>query len=139
MQWAIKRRREQRRNWSRITITLSAKALEVVDYVRYAQDSSASDAIDYLILKTEPKEPRIQWINGLPVFHIEDDGPPITNEDVQRILDAEYVYPRKAQKPTPQRITIAISPDAAGIVGRLRKATRASMSTVVSELIERSA
>jgi hypothetical protein len=42
MQWVARRRREEMPGWNRITITLSAKALEVLDYVRYAQDSSAS-------------------------------------------------------------------------------------------------
>jgi hypothetical protein len=137
MQWVALRKREHKARWIRISITLSAKALEFLDYVRDAQDSSASEAIDYLILQTEPPELRLKNVDGIMTLDREDNGPPITNEDVQRILDEEYVYPRKTQKPTPRRTSVAISPEAVAIVERLRVATGLSVSRAISTILER--
>ena len=96
--WAAKRARERRASWKRISITLTVKALEIVDYLRNVQESSASLAIDHLILRTEPQEPRLKEVNGIMVLDMEDDGPPITLEDVQVLMDDEFVYPRRMQK-----------------------------------------
>jgi len=138
MQWAAKRRREERRTWSRLTITLSSKALEILDYVRNAQDSSASEAIDYLILKTEPRKPHLKWVDGFPVLDVEDDGPSISNQDVLRMQEDEDFYDRKRHKPTPRRVSIAISPEASNIVAHFRQIHGNSRSTSISRLIEMS-
>ncbi len=122
-----------------MSITLSAKALEVVDYVRDVQESSASHAIDHLILKTEPEEPRTKWIDGLPMADVEDDGPPLTTEDVLRLQEEEDVFPRKIQKPTPRRISITISPEVMAIVHRLCESNDLSMSMAICKIIEESA
>jgi hypothetical protein len=136
MQWTAHRRREERRSWSKITITLSAKAREILDYVRNAQDSSAGEAIDYLILKSETRELRLKAVSGIMVFDVEDDGPPITNEDVQRVLDEEYVSPKNTQKPTARRTSVAISPEAVAIVKRIRETHEVTFCKAVSDLIE---
>jgi hypothetical protein len=137
MQWAAMRRRQRRASWIRITITLSAKALEILGYVRNAQNSSASEAIDYLILKTDQRELQLKAVGGITTFDREDDGPLITNEDVQCILDEEYVHSRKAQKPTPRRTSVAISSEALAILKQLRETNGISISKAVSELVEK--
>jgi len=54
---------------------LTVKALEIIDYVRDIQESSASLAIDHLILRTEPQETRLKEVNGIMILDTEDDGP----------------------------------------------------------------
>ena len=134
--WFAKKERERRKSFVRMSITLSAKALEVVDYVRDVQESSASHAIDDLILKTEPQEPRVKWVDGLPMADVEDDGPLLTTEDVLRLQEEEDMFPRKIQKPTPRRVSIAISPEAMAIVKRLCDQHNISMSSAISRIIE---
>lgn len=135
--WAAKHARERRASWKRISITLTVKALEIVAYIRNVQESSASLAIDHLILRTEPQEPRLKEVNGIMVLDMEDDGPPITLEDVQVLMDEEFVYPRKMQKPTPRRTSVAISPESLAIVERFQNTQRVSVSQAVSGLIEK--
>ena len=136
--WAAKRARERRASWKRISITLTVKALEIVDYLRNVQESSASLAIDHLILRTEPQEPRLKEVNGIMVLDMEDDGPPITLEDVQALMNEEFAYPRRMQKPTPRRTSLALSPEAIAIVKRFREVHGVSVSTAISKLIEKS-
>ena len=136
--WAAKRARERRASWKRISITLTVKALEIVDYLRNVQESSASLAIDHLILRTEPQEPRLKEVNGIMVLDMEDDGPPITLEDVQALMNEEFAYPRRMQKPTPRRTSLALSPEAIAIVKRFQEVQGVSMSKAISKLIEKS-
>ena len=136
--WFAKKERERRKSFIRMSITLSAKALEVVDYVRDVQESSASHAIDHLILKTEPQEPRIKWVDGLPMADVKDDGPHLTTEDVLRLQEEEDVFPRKIQKPTPRRTSIAISPEAVAIVKRQCEVHELSPNLAICKIIEES-
>ena len=137
--WFAKKERERRKTFARISITLSAKALEVVDYVRDVQDSSASQAIDHLILKTEPEEPRIKSVDGLPMADISDEGPPLTTEDVLRMEEEEDMLPRKIQKPTRRRISISISPEAMTLAKRHGEVHELSLSLAICKIIEESA
>jgi len=123
-------------SWPRITITLSDQAREIVDYVRGAQDSSASESINHLLLKDEPRKPMLREENGLLVLSIEDEGPPITLKDIQIIEDEEFVYPRETQKPTPRRTSVRISPEALAIVGHHSEARGVSISTAICALIQ---
>jgi hypothetical protein len=134
--WAAKRARERRASWKRISVTLTIKALEIIDYVRDIQESSASLAIDHLILRTEPQEPRLKEVNGIMVLDMEEDGPPITLEDVQALMNEEFTYPRKMQKPTPRRTSVALSPEAIAVVMRFREVQGVSVSKAISRLIE---
>jgi hypothetical protein len=137
--WFAKKERERRKSFIRMSITLSAKALEVVDYVRDVQESSASHAIDHLILKTELQEPRIKWVDGLPMADVEDDGPLLTTEDVLRLQEEEDVFPRKIQKPTRRRISIVISPEAMTLAKRHCEIHELSLSLAICKIIEESA
>jgi hypothetical protein len=135
--WAAKRARERRASWKRISITLTVKAREIIDYVRDIQESSASLAIDHLILRTEPQEPRLKEVNGIMILDTEDDGPPITLEDVQVLMNEEFAYPRRMQKPTPRRTSVVLSSEAIAIVKRFREVQGVSVSKAISKLIEK--
>jgi len=138
MRWVAKQRRERMASWPRFTITLTDRAREFLDYVRNAQDSSASEAIDYLLLKDQPRELKLREEGGILVLDSEDDGPPITLKDIQIIQDEEYVYPRETQRPTPRRPSIRISSEALAAIGHFRDLHGVSISEAVSAMILKS-
>ncbi len=43
-----------------------------------------SDAISAIIERSEPKPPRIRYVDGLPIADIPMNGKRITNEDILR-------------------------------------------------------
>ena len=68
----------------RTTVSLSGNALEIVERFQQATGLSLSEAISELIERTEPKPPRIKWVDGLPMADIPLKGKWITTEDVLR-------------------------------------------------------
>ena len=108
IQWVAEQKRKKFAMGSCITVTFSEEARSLLDYVRYARDCSVSDAVEYLMAKMWPREPFVRDAAGLMVFPA-DDGPPITLEDIQYLLEQEYVYPPKTQKPTPRRTSVRIT------------------------------
>jgi len=70
----------------RTTVTLSPEALEIVERFKVASGISTSGAIEALILRSEPRKPRIKMMNGLAVFDVELEDGPLT---VEKILELE--------------------------------------------------
>jgi hypothetical protein len=68
----------------RTTVTLSAETVEIVERYRQATGLSMSDAISAIIERSEPKPPRIRYVDGLPIADIPMNGKRITNEDILR-------------------------------------------------------
>jgi len=71
----------------RTTIALSPAALEIVERFKEATGLSMSDAVSELIERTEPRPPRIKYVDGFPTADIPMDGKWITTEDVLRAQD----------------------------------------------------
>ena len=69
---------------SRTTVTLSADAVEIVKRFQEATGLSMSEAISELIERSEPRPPRIKYVDGLPMADIPMDGKWVTTEDVLR-------------------------------------------------------
>jgi hypothetical protein len=69
---------------SRTTVTLSADAAEIVKRFQDATGLSMSEAVSELIERSEPKPPRIKFVDGLPMADIPMDGKWITTEDILR-------------------------------------------------------
>jgi len=53
-------------------------------------------------------------------------------------MNEEFAYPRRMQKPTPRRTSVALSPEAIGIVKRFQEVQGVSVSRAISKLIEMS-
>jgi hypothetical protein len=68
----------------RTTVTLSPEAFEIAERFKDATGLSMSEAISELIERTEPRPPRIKFVDGIPKADIPMDGPWITNEDILR-------------------------------------------------------
>lgn len=65
-------------------MTLSADAAEIVRRFQDATGLSMSEAVSELIERSEPKPPRIKFVDGLPMADIPMDGKWITTEDILR-------------------------------------------------------
>lgn len=65
-------------------MTLSADAAEIVKRFQDATGLSMSEAVSELIERSEPKPPRIKFVDGLPMADIPMDGKWITTEDILR-------------------------------------------------------
>ncbi|MGB8261858.1 MAG: hypothetical protein WCE75_15960 [Terracidiphilus sp.] len=76
--------REARPASRRTTVALSPRALEIVEHFKLATGLSMSDAVSELIERSEPRPPRIKWVDGLPMADIPLTGKWITTEDVLR-------------------------------------------------------
>jgi hypothetical protein len=135
MQWVAEQKKKKFALGSRITVTFSEEARSLIDYVRYARDCSTSDAIEHLLVTNQPKEPLLKEMNGLMVFAVEDDGPPITLEDIRYVEDQECVYPPKSQRPTPRRASIRISQGTIAALRGYRDAHEVSNSDALCALI----
>ena len=68
----------------RTTVSLSSDALEIVERFKDATGLSMSEAVSELIERTEPRPPRIRYVDGFPTADISMDGKWITTEDVLR-------------------------------------------------------
>ena len=68
----------------RTTVTLSPETLEIVESFRQATGLSMSEAVSELIERTEPRPPRIKYVDGFPTADIPMDGEWITTEDILR-------------------------------------------------------
>jgi hypothetical protein len=68
----------------RTTVALSPEALEIVQRFQEATGLSLSESISELIERTEPRPPRIKYVDGIPMADIPMDGEWITTEDVLR-------------------------------------------------------
>jgi hypothetical protein len=68
----------------RTTVALSPEASEIVERFKEATGLSMSEAVSELIERTEPRYPRIRYVDGFPTADIPADGKWITNEDVLR-------------------------------------------------------
>ena len=68
----------------RITIALSPQASSIVELFKSATGLSMSEAVSELIERTEPRPPRIKFVDGIPMADIPMDGRWITTEDVLR-------------------------------------------------------
>jgi hypothetical protein len=80
----------------RTTVTLSPESLEIVDRFKTATGTSASDAIDQIIRRSEPRPSRLKNVNGFLVLDLPDDRPKVhvTIEDIKRAedeMDSQYV------------------------------------------------
>jgi hypothetical protein len=75
---------EQKPAPRRTTITLSPEAFEIAERFKDATGLSMSEAVSELIERTEPRPPRIKYVNGLPMADIPMDGEWITTEDILR-------------------------------------------------------
>jgi hypothetical protein len=69
---------------NRTTVALSSEAAEIVERFREATGLSISEAISELIERSEPRPPRIKYVDGLPMADIPMDGKWITTEDILR-------------------------------------------------------
>lgn len=58
--------------------------MKIVERFQEATGLSMSEAISELIERTEPRPPRIRYVDGFPTADIPMDGKWITNEDVLR-------------------------------------------------------
>ena len=68
----------------RTTITLSPEAFEIAERFKDAAGLSMSEAVSELIERTEPRPPRIKYVDGFPTADIPMDGKWITTEDILR-------------------------------------------------------
>ena len=68
----------------RTTITLSPEAFEIAERFKDATGLSMSEAVSELIQRTEPRPPRIKYVDGFPTADIPMDGKWITTEDILR-------------------------------------------------------
>jgi hypothetical protein len=68
----------------RTTITLSPEAFEIAERFKDATGLSMSEAVSELIERTEPRPPRIKYVDGFPTADIPMDGKWITTEDILR-------------------------------------------------------
>ncbi len=68
----------------RTTIALSPETLEIVERFREATGLSMSEAVSELINRTEPRPPRVKYVDGFPTADIPLDGKWITTEDILR-------------------------------------------------------
>jgi hypothetical protein len=75
---------EERPAPRRTTITLSPEAFEIAERFKEATGLSMSEAVSELIERTEPRAPRIKYVDGFPTADIPMDGKWITTEDILR-------------------------------------------------------
>jgi hypothetical protein len=68
----------------RTTISLSPEAFEIAERFKEATGLSMSEAVSELIERTEPRAPRIKYVDGFPTADIPMDGKWITTEDILR-------------------------------------------------------
>jgi hypothetical protein len=68
----------------RTTVALSPEAMEIVERFQQATGLSMSEAISELIERTEPRPPRIKYVDGFPTADVPMDGKWITTEDILR-------------------------------------------------------
>ena len=74
----------------RATVSLSADSSEIVERFKAATGMSTSRAIEELILRSEPRAPRIKMMDGLAVFDFPVKGGRITLEDIRRLEDESW-------------------------------------------------
>jgi hypothetical protein len=74
----------------RTTVSLSADSAAIVERFKSASGLSTSRAIEELILRSEPREPRIKMVNGLAVFDVELENGPITTEEIRKLEDLPW-------------------------------------------------
>ena len=65
-------------------MTLSPEAAEIVERMMGATGLSLSEAVSELIESTEPRRPRIKFVDGFPTADVPLSGKRITTEDVLR-------------------------------------------------------
>lgn len=65
-------------------MTLSPTAAEIVESMMGATDLSLSEAVSELIERTEPRPPRIKFVDGLPTADVPLTGRRISTSDVLR-------------------------------------------------------
>ena len=68
----------------RTTVALSPEAMEIVQRFKEATGLSLSESVSELIERSEPRPPRIKYVDGIPMADIPMDGKWITTEDVLR-------------------------------------------------------
>jgi hypothetical protein len=68
----------------RTTVTLSARAAEIVEEFQTAAGISASEAISALIERTEETPARIKIVDGIPMADLPLTGKWVTHEDIIR-------------------------------------------------------
>ncbi len=68
----------------RTTITLSPETLQIVERFQKATGTSMSEAVSELIERTEPRPPKIKYVDGFPTADVPLTGKRITTEDVLR-------------------------------------------------------
>src|ERR1700722_16478245 len=68
----------------RTTIALTPQAIEIVQRFQQATGLSLSESISELIERSEPRPPRIKYVDGIPMADIPMDGKWVTTEDVLR-------------------------------------------------------
>lgn len=81
---ASKRSEAKQRAPRRTTVTLSPAAVEIVERMMGAAGLSLSEAVSELIERTEPRPPRIKYVDGFPTADVPLTGKRITTEDVLR-------------------------------------------------------
>ena len=80
----------------RTTVSLSARAQEIVERFKSASGASTSAAIDQIIQRSEPKPSRLKEVNGFLVLDLpaKRDAVHFTLEDVKQAedeMDREYM------------------------------------------------
>jgi hypothetical protein len=68
----------------RTTVALSPEAVEIVERFQQATGLSLSESISEIIERSEPRPPRIKYVDGIPMADIPMDGKWITTEDIIR-------------------------------------------------------
>jgi hypothetical protein len=68
----------------RTTVALSPEAMEIVQRFQEATGLTMSESISELIERSEPRPPRIKYVDGIPMADIPMDGEWITTEDILR-------------------------------------------------------
>jgi len=68
----------------RTTVALSRRTLQIVERFRQATGLSMSEAVSELIERSEPRPPRIKFVDGFPTADVPRTGKRISTEDVLR-------------------------------------------------------
>jgi hypothetical protein len=74
----------------RATVSLSAHSSEIVERFKSATGMSTSRAIEELILRSEPREPRIKRMNGRAVIDLPIEKGSITTEQILQLEDESW-------------------------------------------------
>jgi hypothetical protein len=85
-----KQAKRQKEKAHRTTVSLAPVAAEIVEDFKAATGLSTSRAIEELILRSEPRKPRIKMVNGRAVIDLPLEKDSITREQILRLEDESW-------------------------------------------------